>query len=463
MKKFDTLYEQLLLLSLFFVIVEIALHMPMITIITPYKITLGLLGLLIVGKMIVGGKSFIHHFFSSIGKALKPIRLAIIPTFLYLAFDVISLFYTKDIPFALTKYVTILSMLAILLCTAYYLVGVHGDVPVRKKVQRILLTIGVTAIATAVYAYVYHTIFHQTFYARRLSMIEDYNQFSIVVIFSYFILLLFLRREYRPKKIYYFWLVLCSALSISAVTLSGSRRSYLMMLACLFIPVIYECISYFQEKNKRGFVRFLASIVLIVGIYSGITFMYNKTTTERYEALTEENEDIINIIGAKPVEEILTDEQALGKREVIWGLAIDAYKNLPTLNKIIGGGGSYASDLYDTPHTKPIIEKMYWKELPDQYMNPHNFILVDLLTGGIVKTVLTLATILGALICLLRNRKEQHAELVYIFIAAAIALGNIFVSSKYGLFNDKFVWTVLILVMAFSVERLCTATLDNKK
>lgn len=463
MRKFETLYEQLLLLSIFFVLTEIALHMPMVSIVTPYKITLGLLCLLVFVQMIRRKMPFVREFFGTILQSLKTIRPVKIPVALYLIFDIVSLAYTDDVGFALTKYVTILSMLAILLFTAYYIPAIFPDVSIRKKVQRLLLTIGLSAIAATAYAYIYHTIFDQTFYARRLSMIEDYNQFSIVIIFGYFVLLLFLRRSFYPKKSWFFWLVASSAFCISAVTLSGSRRSYMMMLACLLIPIIYETICFLLPKPQpKQLLRLLASLVLIGAIYTGITKVYNDTTTERYEEMTEENQDIINMIGAKPVEEILTDEQALGKREIIWQIAIDGFKDFSLTEKLFGAGGSYASDVYDTPETKPIIEKMYWKQLPNQFMNPHNFILVDLLNGGIVKTIFMIASLIGALYCLLKNIKKQSTELIYTAIAAAISLGNIFVSSKFGYLNDKFVWTALILVLAFELEYIAQHPLTTR-
>ena len=64
--RFDFYYERLLLLTYFFVLIEIALHMPLVRFLTPYKITLLLLGLLIVARAFAQGFSFVRDFFEKV-------------------------------------------------------------------------------------------------------------------------------------------------------------------------------------------------------------------------------------------------------------------------------------------------------------------------------------------------------------------------------------------------------------
>lgn len=451
--RFDFYYERLLLLTYFFVLIEIALHMPLVRFLTPYKITLLLLGLLIVARAFAQGFSFVRDFFEKVLHVFAKMRAILIPLGLYLLFDLASLAYTQDKGFALTKYVTILSMLLLFIASAYYVRSVNPNETAREKIQKMLLAIGLTSVATCLYTYGYLLINGQTFYSRRLSMIEDYNQFSVVVIFGYFVLLLYLHRQFRQTRVWNLAVSLSSILAITVVTLSGSRRSFLMMLGCLMIPLLYEFILTLLEKEKKQRLIALGATVMIIliGTYA-ITHAFNAVTTARYIRMTEENQDIINMIGAKAVDDILTDENALSKRSTIWKMAIDAYKDFPLSKKLIGGGGSFAADLYDTPANKPVIDKMYWRELPMQYMNPHNFILVDLVSGGIVKTGLMAWSLISAFLALIKRAKQQFTEFVYLLAMSIIALGNIFISSKYGYLNDKFVWVVLILITLFSLE-----------
>lgn len=452
--RFDAIYERLLLLSWFFSLLEIALHMPMVSFLTPYKIFLALLGLLILLRVFLQGMPFVRDFLHSLKVSLVPVRWAMLPVGLYLVFDLISFLWTGDIRFALSKYVTIISMLAILVATAYYMQRIYPELPKRTKMQRLLFTIGMTGIATALYTLVY-LLFNggMTYYTRRFSMIEDYNQFSAVPLFSYLAMLLYLHRT-EKKDLHRLLLLLGSTvLCVSSVWLSGSRRTFYLMLACLVVAFALEFILMLVKKEpRRVILRSLVTLGLAAVITLGLNQLYTTGTTKQYNEMVEDNQDILQVIGARTVEEILTDTHALSKRETIWSIAIDGYLDLPLTGKLFGGGASYHADIYDTPENKPVIERMYWRDLPDHYMNPHNFVLVDLLSGGIVKTTLMLLSLLGTLLSLLMITKKRPAELVYFLLLAFFALGNIFISSKFGYLNDKFVWSVLILLMALAAE-----------
>lgn len=452
--RFDDLYERLLLLSWFFSLIEIALHMPMISFITPYKIFLALLGLLILVRTFLQGIPFLKDFFQCTRRAVQPVRWSLIPVGLYLLFDLVSLLWTADIGFALSKYVTILSMLAILMATAYYLYRISPQVPLKTKVQRILFTLGATGVVTALYTLMYLLLNNgMTYYTRRFSMIEDYNQFSAVPLFAYLAMLLFLHRIEKKDWKWMVTLLVSTVLAVCTIWLSGSRRTFYLMLACLAVALVFELVLLaLNSEQRRILPRFVATVGLSVLIILGINQLYTSGTTKQYNELVEENQDILQVIGARPVEEILTDTHALSKRETIWQIAIDGFRDLPLSGKLVGGGASYQADLYDTPENKPVIERMYWRSLPNQYMNPHNFVLVDLLTGGIVKTGFMLVSLFGTLFAMIKVTRKRPAERIYCLLLAFFALGNIFISSKFGYLNDKFVWSVLILLLVLGVE-----------
>lgn len=454
MRLFNSIYEQLLLLTLFFVITEIAMSMHIVAFLTPYKITLGLLALLIFARMLKEGIPFIKSFFKTILTCLNKIRLVAIPVGLYLIFDLVSLKYTAYPRFALIKYITIVSMIAIFCCTSYYMVEVYPKLSRSLKVNRILFTLGMTAIATVVYSFSYQIIYGHTFFTRRLSMVEDYNQFSTVILIGLFCFLLYLHRELYFTKKWYIWRVVSVSICTCAITFSASRRSFLLMIACLVVVAIYEMFNVILKKRDfKKFMSLILSYALIGIIFFSVTTIYNTVTTKRTEKWTKGNEDIINIIGMRSVDEIITDEKALEKREVIWRVAIDDLKSFSTTEKLIGKGASYMSDVYDKPEIKDKFERLYWKEFSRHYMSPHNFILVDLLNGGIVKTGLMITSLISALILLFKGIKKQFTEMLYTTLIALIAIGNLFVSSDHGYLNDKFLWTALILVMVFLLER----------
>lgn len=445
--RFDQWYERLLFLSLFFVLTEMAMHMPLFSLITPYKIAMLLLLGLTALRVFLEGTPFLRRFVHTVMTGLSRLRRVLVPIALYLAFDIVSLLWTNARGYAVTKYVTILSMLFLLVMTVYYVYGVLPKTDAKTKLNRLLFVIAMTAVATCVYSWGYHLFHGQTWYTRRLSMLEDYNQFSIVIIFGYFMGLLWLKRRFAHSPWLYPMMAALSALCIPVVILSGSRRSYMLMQICLLIPILPEIVSLLRQKNRGAILRFAASVGAAVVLTFAISSAYNHVTTRAYEKMVEENEDIISIIGQKAVEEILSDETALSKREVIWRMALATYKEFPLWKKALGGGGSEAADLYDRPVNAPIIEKMYWRELPPRMLDPHNFLLVELVNGGIVKLGLVLWLLLQTLVMLIRSFHRAPIFVIALFAVSIVALGNIFVSSKFGILNDKFVWTILILLL----------------
>ncbi|NMB09282.1 MAG: hypothetical protein GX982_01150 [Tissierellia bacterium] len=507
-KSIYQLYKRLFFLTVFFVIAEIGANMNIVSFITPYKIFLGLLVLLYFIHLITDFKNVFNYTATSVVNSLKPIKFIAIFIILYIAFDLISLFYTTNIRLGVTKYVTIISMSVIIFFTTLYVSDTKSD-DKKDKANSLLVIFGFSSLALSLYTIGYLLIFKTTYFSRRLSLLEDYNKYSFVLLFGFLSMLYYLFRSLDDSKKRNIYMALMSIISIPVIHLSGSRRSSKMMnvlVLIIFIFGFYSLIEKYSDKDIRKKLKyylpidfiliilitiakkfkptvnpwFIYLVVFIIFLIKTIMILkkfdfkdlkkrcknyiitwaiiaissvfiissFNFITTIKAGLLVKNNKEVSQHIDSRSVEAILDDEKALDKRTVIWKIALDEFKKQPMKNKLIGSGASYHFDIYNKPENKAIMEKVYWKVIPDNLLDPHNFILVDLLNGGLIKTAFALLALLSALVYIIKLNKKSTLDAFFLFIICVTLFGDLMIGAKEGMLDNKFLWAIFMLLIA---------------
>lgn len=501
------LYKRLFFLTVFFVIAEIGANMSIVSFITPYKIFLGLLCLLYLIQLLFNFKSVFKYSVNSVIDSLKPIKFVVFFILLYIAFDIISFTYTINIKLAVIKYVTIISMSVIVFFTCLYVSDNKFDKP-KDKTNSLLVIFGLVSLALSVFTIGYLLINNTTYFSRRLSLLEDYNKYSFVILFGFLSMLYYLFRSYDDGKKRNILIALMSIISIPIIHLSGSRRTTKMMNVVIYIIFIfgfYSLIEKYSDKdinkklkfylpidfiliglvnfpNKLGPIPSWAVYLFVLIVFSIKTIMilnkfsfkdlksrckkylftwaiiglgsmliintFNFITTFKAGILMENNKEISEHIESRSVETILHDEKALDKRTVIWSIAINDLKEQPLKNKLIGNGASYHFDVYNKPENKAIMEKVYWKVIPDNLLDPHNFVLVDLLNGGLVKAGLSILALISALVYIIKLNKKSTVDAFFLLIISIVLFGDLMIGAKEGIMDNKFLWAILMIMIA---------------
>lgn len=252
----------------------------------------------------------------------------------------------------------------------------------------------------------------------------------------------------------------------STIHLTSSRRSYRMLniiVILFFIYSLYEILSKNIVKkkiNKKTIIKLFGNIfilllttVLVIISCKFIIFSYNYTT-EKYNSKLTENKYGNGIKINRDVELILKDPEAFGKREFLWKMAIDTYFNYTNKEKVIGKGASAQVDIYNEPENKAKRDKEYGVVIADNTSHPHNFLLTELLNGGIILLSITLMILITVLILLIKILKKSPVDSCFIFILSSITFGDLFVDGRHGLLGSPYFWISLIVLISVNNSNL---------
>ena len=454
-KKYYYLFSSLIFLTIMFVITEVGVNLNLYSFLTPYKITLLIGALLFLIVFIKNPKNTFSYSVDSLKNQLRECKFLIFFIILYLIVDLVNVLRANNKSIAITKYVTIVSMMAIVFLYLLYL----NKSTKEDKVNVLLMFIGAPSIVVAVYTWIYMIIFKTTYYARRLSLIQDYNKYSVVLLFSFIALIYLIFRTVKSLGKRNILLFLTTTFCSSSIHLTASRRSSKMMNVILIVLVLYTLLDTYlkvSSNNKNKSLKkvslpleTLKVIFFVIITYIATIFIitsYNYLTTERITEATQSATGL-GIAVNKGAEEVLSDDKSLDKRGKIWEIAVNSYKNYPTVNKIIGKGGSAQVEIFNEPENKKIMDKEYWKDLPENTLDPHNFLFVDLLNGGILQAGITILCMLSILFLLFKLVKKSLVDAFFIFLLSIMTLGDIAISSRFGMFDNKFIWMILIILI----------------
>ncbi len=436
-------FELLYLGCTFFLVFEIAVPLP----VSVYKglyVALFFVLMLRVVVMREGMALFLPRYLR-IGRVALPVLLLLG----YLFLDAVGLLYSPNASYAAHKYYVVVPMLFFLMPTLCFAMD-------EAHLDRLYRTLAVSGVAVVLFSLSNYFIYEfiPLPYLRRLSTIADYNRYAenlfvALALAGYYIIGTKYKRIHRT-------LLLCAVIILlgTAITLSGSRRTYLLMFPALAVLLLYRLfyVVRYSATERAAFMRLtmgagwcICALLVMFAAKSGFErysdIKYQQEIAQGGEVSEENNVDTV-------IDSISTGGM-FEKRAVIWRTAINAAVDYDFLDIIIGHGSGYDSYLYD--HTPdPQLTEMYKhiEDKPKNWMNPHNFLLADLLNGGAVRLAVSLAlaaSVAASLVMLFIHRPHRALGLI---TAMALVYFNAFISGRYGFVYDKFYYILLACIMA---------------
>ncbi|QQK08467.1 O-antigen ligase family protein [Miniphocaeibacter halophilus] len=461
--KYYYLFSSILLITISLLISELGVGLKILDEYSSFKIGIILASAIFLLAFIINPINMSKNIFYAARNQLKEIGFLFILIILYVIFGILSFYYTKNMEIAIIKYENIAYMLLLLFLYLLYL----NRESVGDKLNTLLKFLSLPSIVIIPYTWIYLLIFKRTYYSRRLSLLRDYNDFGVLLLFSFVALVFLIFRNIKNLHVRNVLLIFTIIVGASTIYLIASRRSSLLLGVIVIMFLLYAIYDNFKKifkenikKSKLVFKYILSLLLLFLTVaiaYVGsvfVTYSYNYLTTEMVVELTE-NKDSQGIRVNRDVEEILYDEKAFDKREFLWGMAIDSYMEYPMVNKIIGGGASAQVDIYNEPENKLLRDKEYGQITSDNTSHPHNFLLTELLTGGAVLLLLTIVSLIVFLKLLFNLGKKSLTDAFFIFLMSLVILADLFVDSRYGFLGNSYVWVLLILLItAFNSSRV---------
>ncbi|HHX69670.1 MAG: O-antigen ligase family protein [Miniphocaeibacter sp.] len=462
-KKYYYLFSSIILTTIALLMSDLGLEFKKINDYSIFKICLAVAFLMFLLAFMLNPINMSKNIFYMGKNQLKETGFLLILIILYIVFGLISFYYTKNMEIAMIKYENIGFIVLLLFLYLIYL----NKKSVGDKLNLLLKFISLPSVVITIYTWIYLIIFKRTYYSRRLSLLRDYNDFGVLLLFSFIALIFLIFRNIKNLHIRNILLVFTTIIGASTIYLIASRRSSLLLIGIIIMFFLYgiydNFIKIFKENIEKWklVVKYIISLLLLclaaALVYIGSTFIvysYNYVTTKIVEEATE-NIDKHGIRVNRTVEEILYDEKAFDKREFLWKMAIDSYLKYPMVNKIIGGGASAQVDIYNEPENKLLRDKEYGQITSDNTSHPHNFLLTELLTGGIILLFLTITSLITFLKLLFELGKKSIVDAFFIFLMSLVILADLVVDSRYGFLGNNYVWIlVILLITAFNSSKI---------
>lgn len=483
------IYNVLFHICLAFMLIDWAFPIPFIAgMFGLYDVAFVLLGLIFVFLFLKDPKGF----FKKLQQTIKPSFGVIVLLMLYLLMGGITMFYAKDPGYAATRYVVAGQMLifAAYLMVFLYADGEHGE---KGKLLSIYANLGITSWVIAVLAMIGYFSGIYTKYDFRISPIDDYNQYSTILLIGFVCACFYLFNSKIGRGLKYVVLGIFSVVLIPAIYISGSRRSALLLVAVgilyALIAIVIEGVQYRKSRHMRSLVTGVISVALCVFVaYAGIDGITRATEfvgTLRTEVQVQPDDSASNpgdntsvpddTVGAPEqgadtlpgVQENTVTETyesmvsggAMSKREIIWTAAWKKIANSDLAQIIYGYGASYSSDLYDDIDDPYVMEVHYAyryqvKERNAHWMSTHNLFLQDMLEGGLLLLGLQLAIIAASGIMILKLLRKEPLVAISLGTVYAIVFATLVLSSSRGMIANKFFW-IAIMMLVFQNQRIC--------
>ncbi|MBC8570620.1 O-antigen ligase family protein [Zongyangia hominis] len=380
-------------------------------------------------------------------RQLRPCRWPILFLGLYILLDLIGILYSPAKSIALTKYAVVIPMAVFAVLLVYYCDS-------RAKIDRILLNIGCVGTFLALF-----TLFNYFVveilpipYYRRLSMLTDYNRFASVIFTGFLMLLILLLNSKLPLLKKYAAIFGVSLIDYTVLNLCGSRRTYATLIPAIFIIVCYQLIR--TAVRERSTKKILQNAVAM-GLVSVIVFSFNASilkgfedlSGDKYDAYVAQNGDAMEENSIDTIIDSMGGEGIFSKRYAIWSLALDEAASYSPVEMIVGKGTSYEAHLYDI-RTNERLNELYaaYQPKPQYWMTPHNFLLSDFLSGGILKLAASLAVWVSIGWILLRMLRHKTSRSLIYGAALGILLINALISGRYTYIYDKYFWIFFTLM-----------------
>ncbi|SDM84665.1 hypothetical protein [Acetanaerobacterium elongatum] len=443
-------FELLYLSCVCLMMLEIAMPLPVSLYKGLYVATFITLGLKLLLKRKLGIKGYI-----TAGRRYLGVLTLFILLFLYILADTVGVLYSPVPDFALSKYLVIIPMLLFFIPTFYY-------ARTQNKLDKLYKTLALSGVLVGLLSLSNYFIFEfmPLAFIRRLSMIADYNRYAenlfvSLILGSFFVL----NARFKPRTQTALLFLNLTFHSI-IITISGSRRTMILLIPSIAAVLLYKAfyVARYSATERAAFRR-LATGALLTVFCVGVVFAAERGfewySNIKYQQVLADGHSIPEENSVENVIESIGTGGMFSKRLVIWRVACDEAKTYGLMDILIGRGSGYEVYFYDVTQSKELAaEYSDLKNMPKYWMSPHNFVLADFLSGGIIKLGLSLA-LMGAVatrLVLLFARRPGRA--LPLLITMGLLYFNVFISGRYGIVYDKFFY---LLFAALAVESVLAA------
>lgn len=414
----------------------------------------------------------------------------------YVIIDFINMFYGPAPILSLSKYIVFVEGISYILHAA--IICNLCECTHEKFLSIFSMFIIFSAILAAAIALFnfYFPIFGGSLVSQ-ISIIDDYNAFCRYFLFSYIVGFIFICQQKQIawyKKLAYLFtysLILCVVMLMST-----SRRTLLTLAMFIIILIIYYFINLLQEHPQKEYNNLIKKTTISILLFVGLFF----TTVEGSNWLLDVKNNIIenslneNIIieneepqssenevteevspetqvkpDSEPVEEktqgVTTPggveqisnrieiDNFWGQRSVIWDEAIKEVKKYNIIELLFGKGAGYATKYYEKDPTASVISDLYGVDrLAENSMYPHNFILQDIMEGGIIKGFLSILLTIGFGIKLIVNLVTRGTQWLVPILSLLLIGTNIMISYSYGFLGDVYYNVTILLIIQIKLN-----------
>lgn len=385
----------------------------------------------------------------------KSAKWLIIAFALYFVYDIITIFYTKNLNHALAKLPYMFEYLTICFIGIYYC-------STKRRMLYVASAIGATGVIVAVGSYIYHMILIKPIYFQRLSTARDYNVYACLLFVCFVFLSHLVIHEFKfsfGKRILVYTLL--TAVILPSFYFAGSRRMFIMLPWMFLFTLVYETVR-LRSKLPRSLVFISIAVVLYLGTSSLLPAFteYGSQKEAAYQAWEKEQQDTGIVLPQPPSSsnettigsmiETIEDKSMVNKRLLIYKTALKELTGYTPLQLIFGRGSAYDIHMYDITDEKDILDAyriLEYDVRPTGWMSAHNFMLADILNGGIIELLLGLFMIVQIFIHIVKAIKikpEIGSAMIVIF---ALIVSNNFISGRYGMLNDVFFYVLLMVLI----------------
>lgn len=403
--------------------------------------------------------------------------------FAYILMSIVTLTYSKYPIFSLRRYFSLIQSLFLMFCVYYYVFGDCNNVMINKRLLSLYSVFGVAAALVILNAFLGYFIGYHYVYVRRISTIQDYNQYSSLLLIGFICIIYYLLHIDISFSKRAMLLGGSASLFVPGIILAGSRRSLVLLYIVSISMILYIviiCVSrYIKKRQKRQIMQEMGMLVFCIGL-AFISYQFfnqkldqvaemrmnecsmpNETSSsqEFYEGDILDNRVIENALDT--TYSTIKDGSGLSSRKKIWNIAINEIRKANFKQFMFGFGSSHSWDIYDQ------MDNLQVKQLRDQYhinderthwMNPHNLFLQDMLEGGCILLMLQLSVIISIFFSLKKVLIYSPDRCGFILLLYLIQFVTLFLSSSYGIVYHKFVWIIIGIHIA---ERYRLSQIDN--
>ena len=231
--------------------------------------------------------------------------------------------------------------------------------------------------------------------------------------------------------------------------LSSSRRGavYLMALwAAAAGLLLTERLRQQKGKTGKAVLCWLAEQLTLLLWVLLLTLLGQWALSLRFEQLAPEQQQQVTS-SAAALERYQPVEGGESKRKLLWELAIRQYRGYSAAEKLFGRGFGADALLYRISDDPRLLQA--YPPQSRERLSAHNFLLTDLLNGGLVQMVLGVSVWLLLAIYLIREYLPALLRSGSLWLGLFLGFGfgmvllNSLMSCRFGFLYDRTFWVLL--------------------